>query len=299
MFVNQTPHPMKILLAVDGSAHSVAATQFVHDLPLPLGSQVSILSVLIPREAGLKTYVLEHFLEQVCQELQDKGIALTSQLISGNPATEIIKSAQNEMVDLIVVGAKGLRATLGILLGGVAQQVVEYAVCPVVVVRAPYDGISTILMVVDGSVQSEEALDFLAKFPFSQEAKVQLLHILPPVPSTEVFTRAFPGASEAIYYPMPEDLETLERMAEEEYEKGEALLKAMQTRLEAQGVFANTELLRGDAATEILEYVKTHQVDLVVAGSRGLGGFEGWLLGSVSRKLVHYAGCSVMIVKKR
>lgn len=56
-------------------------------------------------------------------------------------------------------------------------------------------------------------------------------------------------------------------------------------------------LLRGDAAAEIIEYAKTRQVDLIVAGSRGLGTIKGWLLGSVSRKLAHYAPCSVLIVR--
>lgn len=298
MLVNQTPHPLNILLAVDGSEHSLAATQFVHDLPLPLGSRVSVLSVLIPREAGLKTYALEHFLEQVVDMLQDKAVEVSSRLISGNPATEIIQATKEARAELVVLGAKGLRATLGILLGGVAQQVVEYAPCPVIVVRAPYGGVRNLLMVVDGSVQSEEAVGFLEKFPFSQEAMVHLLHVLPPVPSAEVFARAFPGTPEAIYYPLPEDLRNLDQLVAEEEASGKALLEKMQARLEVAGVFARMFLVRGDAATEILDFVKENEVDLVVAGSRGLGGLEGWLLGSVSRKLVHYAGCSVLIVKK-
>jgi nucleotide-binding universal stress UspA family protein len=47
----------------------------------------------------------------------------------------------------------------------------------------------------------------------------------------------------------------------------------------------------------MIEYIKTEQVDLVVAGSRGLSPVKAWLLGSVSRKLVHYSDCSVLIVK--
>ena len=56
-------------------------------------------------------------------------------------------------------------------------------------------------------------------------------------------------------------------------------------------------LTRGDAATEIIDYVKSNEIDLIVAGSRGLGQFEGMWMGSVSRKLVHYSNCSVLIVK--
>jgi nucleotide-binding universal stress UspA family protein len=67
--------------------------------------------------------------------------------------------------------------------------------------------------------------------------------------------------------------------------------------LKAFGLQTTSVLLRGDAATEIIHYVQEHHIDLVVAGSRGLSRVKGWLMGSVSRKLVHYAGCSVMIVK--
>jgi nucleotide-binding universal stress UspA family protein len=67
--------------------------------------------------------------------------------------------------------------------------------------------------------------------------------------------------------------------------------------LKSSGVQATSILKRGDAATEIIEYVKANHVDLIAAGSRGLSQVRGWLLGSVSRKLLHYAGCSVLIVK--
>jgi nucleotide-binding universal stress UspA family protein len=55
--------------------------------------------------------------------------------------------------------------------------------------------------------------------------------------------------------------------------------------------------MRGDAATEIIQFARQHEIDLIVSGSRGLSPVTSWLLGSVSRKLVHYASCSVLIVK--
>jgi nucleotide-binding universal stress UspA family protein len=84
---------------------------------------------------------------------------------------------------------------------------------------------------------------------------------------------------------------------EEEQAAGQAMVDKLVLRLEMSGIPATGVLLRGDAATEIIEYAKAQQIDLVVAGSRGLSAVKGWWLGSVSRKLVHYAGCSVLVVK--
>jgi nucleotide-binding universal stress UspA family protein len=56
-------------------------------------------------------------------------------------------------------------------------------------------------------------------------------------------------------------------------------------------------LVRGDPANEILEHVLAQQIDLIVAGSRGLSAIQGWWWGSVSRKLVHYAACSGLFVR--
>ena len=65
----------------------------------------------------------------------------------------------------------------------------------------------------------------------------------------------------------------------------------------SQGIKAKNALLQGDAATEIIQYASNKEIDLIIAGSRGLSPMQSWLIGSVSRKLVHYAGCSVLLVK--
>jgi len=44
---------------------------------------------------------------------------------------------------------------------------------------------------------------------------------------------------------------------------------------------------------------KDQKIDLIVTGSRGLGQIRSWLMGSVSRKLVHYSGCSVLVVRSQ
>ena len=48
---------------------------------------------------------------------------------------------------------------------------------------------------------------------------------------------------------------------------------------------------------EIVEYAKKHKIDLIITGSRGMGGFKKMLLGSVASGVVTYANCPVLVVK--
>ena len=88
------------------------------------------------------------------------------------------------------------------------------------------------------------------------------------------------------------------KIKEKQEKEGQALLNRTRASLQKVGIDSASVLVRGDAATEIMEYTDKEDMDLIVAGSRGLSQFQGWLMGSVSRKLVHYSNCSVLIVKQ-
>jgi nucleotide-binding universal stress UspA family protein len=193
------------------------------------------------------------------------------------------------------VGAKGLRSTAGILLGGVAQQVVEYARCPVLVVRTPYQGFCRILLVTDGSPSSRSAARYLARFLLPADVDVRVMHVLPPFPAP-VMMEPYLGAWQTVYAPLPAP-EVDEARQKKETAAGEALLARTRSLLKRHAIESTAVLQRGDAATQILEYASENNIDLIVAGSRGLGPLKALWMGSVSRKLVHYANCSVLIVK--
>ena len=56
------------------------------------------------------------------------------------------------------------------------------------------------------------------------------------------------------------------------------------------------ELQEGNETDAILKIAENCTADLIVMGSRGLGAVKGFLVGSVSRKVIHYAACPVMVV---
>jgi nucleotide-binding universal stress UspA family protein len=59
----------------------------------------------------------------------------------------------------------------------------------------------------------------------------------------------------------------------------------------------NTEMIEGSAAEAVLDVAVTHNSDVIVIGSRGLGTLAGLLLGSTSQKVVAHAPCPVLIVR--
>jgi nucleotide-binding universal stress UspA family protein len=295
--------PLKILVGFDGSEHSLAAVTLLCDLcareDAPPASQVHLLAVFTPLMAGDQG-PLRDALEKAHTYLEDRCFQVSSDFVLGYPAEQIMQHAEELHPDLIVIGARGLRSALGILLGGVAQHVVEYASCPVMAIRAPYLGLQRILLVTDGSSFSIKATEYLARFPIPLEAKVEVMHVLPPLPltpSSEFYARTYPLAPEVLpVYPKEPTSEELEWQAEEE-KHGKLTLEQSVEMLHSGGIESSQVMVRGDAAKEIIEYAKEHHINLIVSGSRGLSQFKGWLLGSVSRKLVHYSDCSVLVVK--
>ncbi len=286
-----------ILLAVDGSEHSFAATQFIAQLPLSPDSLITAISVMIPRHAQISES-LENLLEQTKVQFDQSQAHVQTEVIAGYPAEIINQRADKIQPSLTVVGAKGLRSTLGIFLGGVAQQVVEYSCCPVLIVRGPYTGLERVLLVVDGSEHAVGAARYLNVFPLPKQCSLHLMHVMPPIYQVDFITQAWPTGMD-VTPPIPiDDIEDrLKEQADADEKYGQDLLQQTQNQLGATGLEAISILERGDAATQIINYTNENKIDLIVAGSRGLSQVQSWLLGSLSRKLVHYAGCSVLIVK--
>ncbi len=122
------------------------------------------------------------------------------------------------------------------------------------------------------------------------------MYVMPPEVPPELATRAWNVGPE-VMYPIPARPMDWEKIEAEEERQGKTILAESKELLQNAGFQVRTVLQRGDAATEIIEYAREYGVDLLICGSRGLNPITSWLLGSVSRKLVHYAGCSVLIVK--
>jgi nucleotide-binding universal stress UspA family protein len=288
--------PVKILLAVDGSEHSQGAAHLVRDLPLPAGSRVTVVGVLEPRRPPGRAALMAAS-DQAVQILDGLQAEVQTGLLHGDPTEELARFARETQADLIVLGAQGLRATLGVFLGGVAQGVVENAPVPVLVVRSPHREIRRVLVAADGSDHSRWAARYLAHFPLEEEVQVLVMHVLPARKVRGDATAGIPSRVEAPP-PTPQEDSLSFRQAESEEQAGMNLLGEVESILKEGGFEPETRLAQGDPAEELIRTAREESVDLIVAGSRGLGAVQGWLLGSVSRQLLHSASIPVLIVRK-
>jgi nucleotide-binding universal stress UspA family protein len=141
---------------------------------------------------------------------------------------------------------------------------------------------SKILLAYDGSKASNQALERAIEL-----AKVTPRSSLYVVHAFE-FPRFFIGEALA---PLPASVN------KDYYDLAVQTTDEVKSRLEAEGLNATVELLQGSPAEVILAYAKEHTVDVIVIGSRGLGGIREFVLGSVSHNVVQSARIPVLVVK--
>jgi nucleotide-binding universal stress UspA family protein len=184
--------------------------------------------------------------------------------------------------ELLVVGARGRGGFAGLLLGSVSQHCIHHARGPVAVIRQDHAGplraVERIVVGLDGSNASQVALRWACSAAQAHGATLEVVHAWHP-PYSTAYTLAIP----------PVDAEAIEHA-------GQELLDRSLDGVDLRGARPPVEkvLVMGSAAQALLDAAKG--ADLVVVGTRGVGGFTGLLLGSVSHQIAHHAPCPVVIV---
>lgn len=137
----------KILVATDGSERNKAAVEEALQIGRVCGSTVIavyVMDVSMFESASPDVVVIrdtwtvlqrEADATLECVRTIGEGVNLETVILEGKPVAEIVKYAVEHGIDLIVIGTKGKRGFERLLLGSVAEQVVQSAPCKVLVVK--------------------------------------------------------------------------------------------------------------------------------------------------------------------
>jgi len=138
----------KILVPTDGSDYSFRALQYAISIAKTHNAELLVTYVVDevvidqfskPEERSVVESELksdgQRFIHYALSLIEKENVKASPMLVKGRPFEQIVNLAKSFDVDLIVMGTYGHRGAERILIGSVAERVIEYSPCPVLVVK--------------------------------------------------------------------------------------------------------------------------------------------------------------------
>jgi nucleotide-binding universal stress UspA family protein len=293
----------RILFATDFSPWAKRAEDYACSLACSWRTSLTVLSVAefppgLNPDYPVNQQYLADLLRQASSQVVDlkvraerRGIAVTTRVATGIPSEEVITAAKAEDSDLIVVGTRGKTGLAHILLGSTAERVIRGAPCPVLTVRtesadAEDNGtlsrpvtLERILVPVDFSDCSLDALEYAVVVAQQAQASLMLLHVLEPVSYGLDFSF---GDS---------------KTREQERERWTKRLAELVSSHQHSRVPMEFQLRGGLPTDSILDSARTLPCDLIVMGTHGRRGISHTISGSGAEAVLRKSLCPVMAVR--
>ncbi len=287
---------MKILVAIDGSAFSLAAVDFIASRRTLLGAapDLELFNVQAPipahaaRAVGKKA-LAAYFRDEADQalhparaRLKRAGIFARSEYRVGQAAEEIAQRAEDEA-----------GAVAGLVLGSVTNSVLARSKRPVLAVRAgnaartPDDSLR-VGVAVDGSKYSRIAVRYVLRHRalFGAVPNFFLLNVVP-----DFSLAAMPDlAGVSIPAFTPEQVEALQARA------FDSVMAPMRKLLAVAKVRAEEVRLVGNPGDKIAAAGKKRKLDLLVLGSHGRGAFRRAVMGSVATRVAAHSEMPLLLI---
>jgi nucleotide-binding universal stress UspA family protein len=282
--------PTKMLVATDGSRDAGVAATTAVGLAKATDSELHMVTVAEEYPHYEAYCSLAERSRQVAQGVLDKqrreienlgGKVARSHLRTGTAAEEVVSLAEEIGAGLVVMGSRGRGRIRRLAMGSVSHSLVRHAHCPVMVVREEAVSFPTrILLATDASEEAHLAAIAAADVAERTGSELHVAHI---------------GEVRPVYH--PERHGYLARY-EELQERAQRLLDGQVDMIKSTGgTVARAHLRVGRPDEEIALLGEETGANLIVMGSRGLGGIRRALMGSISDSVVRHAHCPVLVVR--
>jgi nucleotide-binding universal stress UspA family protein len=152
---------------------------------------------------------------------------------------------------------------------------------------------SRVLVAIDGSISSMHTIDYAISIAMKNNSQLVILYVIdvykyPYLPSSIILAPTF-GSEK--YLEERNEAEGQMNKIKEKYKQ--------KTKNNIDSKDLKTEIVEGakSAATTIMEYAESENIDLIIIGSRGKTSFKKLLLGSVSSDIIKNAHCAVLVIR--
>ncbi|QYC40873.1 Universal stress protein [Nonomuraea coxensis DSM 45129] len=269
-----------VVAGTDGSPSSAMAVEWAATDARRRGLPLRIVHVCEQWTLGVDT---SKYCEGALEAAADRARALSADvqvstaMLGGNVIDALL--AESVSAESLVLGSRGVGGFAGMMLGSVGLAVAGHAAGPVVIVRGSAGTEHGVVVAGDdGSAGAGEAVAYAIDQARAQEARLRV-----------IFAWRVPvvGSSWPVQGPQ------LAAFFEEDARAARA--RADRWREANPDVVIIDEQLRDHPVAALTKAAAT--ADLVVVGSRGLGGFSSAVLGSISHGVLHHARCPVAVVR--
>lgn len=231
----------------------------------------------------------DEIIERTIEEHAETELVMRKLIVRGiTPNDEILRVAEEQEVDLIVMGTYGRGGVSHLLFGSTAENTVRNAGCPVLTVRhhAPhtfdFKRIRKILFPTDFSEYSKKALPYALSFAERYGAQLHVLHIF-----EQRIHPAFYIADKATPFDLDEGLRERALDALDEF-----VYPELRERIDFR-----CDVASGKPFVEIVNYARANDIDMIVIATHGLTGLEYMIIGSTTERVVRKAPCPVLSIK--
>ncbi len=213
--------------------------------------------------------------------------SITTTLLDGPVAATLLDYVATCGADLVVMTTHGRGAVSRFWLGSVADRVLRHAPAPILLIRpdetAPdlsrAPNFAHVLIPLDGSALAEQVLPYATALGRLMDADYTLLQAIKPIITSYG----------------PEVYVLSDEVLDQWMTAAQAYLDGVAERLQAEGLQVQAKVVLEPPALSILDYARTHQVDLIALATHGRGGFSRLFLGSVADKIVRSADVPVLM----
>jgi nucleotide-binding universal stress UspA family protein len=144
-------------------------------------------------------------------------------------------------------------------------------------------GLEKILIATDGSETAKKAVEFGVQIAGLSGAKVYAVFVIDTTP----------------YYSIPLDQIWSKEVYEQLEKMGSEITLDVEKTAKIAGLEAESVVLKGNPAERIVNFAEEQNVDMIIVGAHGMGGFERLVIGSVSEKIVRHSKSPVLVVRER
>lgn len=267
-----------MLVALDGSTNAEKVLPVVEPL-LKAGKGEAVLVQVLPPGAEGPEAAARAYLKEICSRLGKKKIRCCGEVVRGDAAVAIVRTAEERKADLMAFTSHGQGGVAQWVFGSVAQKILRGCSRALLVVRAleaPAPKVKRVIAPLASAIASEALLPHAIFLARAYGCPVELLHV-----TAESGVEA--DDSKLRNWHTKERKRMDARF--DEIEKSEPGLKFVRT------------FKDGDPATRILESAEKEPASVIAMGSHGRTGFSRWMYGSVSEKVLQAAKCPVLIAR--